>query len=721
MVTPPALQFGRRDRPFRVALAAVALAAGVAVFFVGTELFPHLSSNHDEGVYLQQAELLLDGQLAMYSPIPEAVHPWFFVQDGARLYPKYTPVAAALFAPGVAVGVPRLVPALIAVANVALLGLLVREGFGRSTAVVAAVLLAASPLFLLNGALFLSYAPTTALNLCFALAYVRATRAEGGRRRRYALLAGTAIGVAFWARPFTAVLFALPFVGHALATLVRTGWSAEQYDPRSLLAAPAVERSLLVAVPGLAFVGIALSYNHVVTGSALVFPYQAFAPQDGPGFGVRSILGYERHYTPALALETNALVLWRLATRWTVAPPLGTLAAGLGLGVTAARLRGRVSLPAVDGLSDHGIRLLLAGVALSVAVGNVFFWGNLNLLAALGDPTDGLISLIGPFYHFDLLAPLSAFGAFGLVVAWRRLRAAVSTYTGPRGARVALAAVLLVGVAGGAVAQADALAGPVERNEPYTERYERAYAPFENRTFERAVVFVPDPYGDWLNHPFQSLRNDPDFDGPALYAIDEDAATRFAVLDTYPDRQPYRYVVRGEWTPEVNERDPVDATVEPLAVRSAERFRVETTVGVVGTAESATVRLSGPEGAINYGVTNVSGETTTVEWLVERGRARATGDGLESYSEQRWITYRDADELALAVTYTQPGGSTVTYRQQLSVETTTDEVRVLWPPKTTICRLVADCGTAGAYVPGSDDYVTGVSLNTTLSPADHSP
>jgi len=704
------------DRRFRFALAALSLTAGVAVFLVGHELFPHLSSNHDEGVYLQQAELLLDGRLAMYSSVPEAVRPWFFVQDGTRLYPKYTPVAAALFAPGVALGAPRLVLAVVAAANAGLVGLVTAEAFDRPTALVAAVLLATAPLFLLNSPLFLSYAPTTAFNLLFAVAYVRAARASTTRRRRYALLAGTAIGIAFWMRPFTAVVFALPFVCHALVTLARTVRALDRFGPRALLGRPAIERSLLVAAPGLAFVALALLYNHAVTGSALVFPYQAFAPQDGPGFGVRSILGYERTYTPMLALEANGLVLWRLATRWTVAPPLGTVAAGLGVGIALARARGAVSWPSVADLSDHGVRLLLVGIAVAVVVGNVFFWGNLNLLAALDDPTDGLISLMGPFYHFDLLVPLSAFGAFGLVTTWRRLRRVARARVGRRGARVGLAVVLVAGIAAGGVAQADALAGPIERNEPYTERYERAYAPFENRTFERAVVFVPDPYGDWLNHPFQSLRNDPDLDGSVVYAIDEDAATRFAVLDAYPDRKPHRYAIRGEWTAEVTERDPVDAAVEPLSVRSAERFRIRTTVGVVGGAESASVRLAGPEGAINYGVTNVTGETRTVEWVVERGRARATGGGLERYSDARWITYSDAEELALEITFTQPGGSTVTYRQEVSTAVTTDEVRVIWPPRTSVCPLVTDCGAAGTYLPGRDGYVTGVSLNTTITP-----
>ena len=705
------------DRQYRLALLTLAAVAGVTVLFISTELFPHHSSNHDEGVYLQQAALLLDGQFAMYSPVPEAVQPWFFIQDGARLYPKYTPVTAALFAPGLAIGFPRLVLALVAAANVALCVLLTTEATGRRTGLLAGGLFAAAPLFLLNSALFLSYAPTTAFNLAFALGYVRAVRANNATsRRRYAVAAGTAIGIAFWARPFTAVLFAAPFVCHALVTMALAARDAPRLKPRTLVGTPAVTRSCTVAAFGLVFVALALAYNHVMTGSALVFPYQALAPQDGPGFGYREILGYDRTYTPALALEANALVLWRLLTRWAVAPPLGPLAAGLGLGVAAVRVRrSAVSpVPSPDTVSDHGVRALLAGVGIAVVVGNVYFWGNLNVLAALDEPTDGLISLIGPFYHFDLLVPLAAFGALGIVAASDWLRARLSLRYDPTVARVGLATLLVVATAGGVAAQADALAGPVERNQPYTERYERAYEPFEDRTFENAVVFVPDPYGPWLNHPFQSLRNDPDFDGPVVYALQRDADSRFAVVDAYPDRQLHRYVVRGEWTPQVSEREPVDAAIEPLTVRRAERFRVATRVGVVANAESATVRLSGADGTATYGISDLSRDTRTVEWVIEPGRARV--DGLQRYSDNRWITYQGREELTLSITFTQPGGSTVTYNQHLTTETEGDTLRVVWPPRESVCRLVPDCGTRGAYIPGLDEYVAGVSLNSSIAP-----
>ena len=49
----------RRERPLA---ALIAVLAGVAVFLIATEVFPYHSSNHDEGVYLQQASMLLEGQ-----------------------------------------------------------------------------------------------------------------------------------------------------------------------------------------------------------------------------------------------------------------------------------------------------------------------------------------------------------------------------------------------------------------------------------------------------------------------------------------------------------------------------------------------------------------------------------------------------------------------------------------------------------------------------------
>jgi hypothetical protein len=278
-------------RPADVALAVIALFVGGLVLSVAHELFPYHSLNHDEGVYLQQAAMLLEGKLALEPPVPEAVRPWFFVSEGGRMYPKYAPVAALLFAPGLALGVPRVGLAVIAATSVALVGLLGREAFDDRVGLVAAALVATAPLFVLSSAVFLSYAPTTALNLLFALAYVRAVRRES---LRYAGIAGLAVGLAFFSRPFTAVLFALPFICHAVVTHARV-WRRRVTGPGDTGQLdgdpapsghrdpwPVTRRLLTVAALGTVFVGVALVYNWVVTGDPLVFPYQAFAPETAP-------------------------------------------------------------------------------------------------------------------------------------------------------------------------------------------------------------------------------------------------------------------------------------------------------------------------------------------------------------------------------------------------------------------------------------------------------
>ena len=71
-------------RRARLAVAVLALAAAVAAFLVGHRVFPHLTTNHDEAVYLQQAAMLLDGRLFLQPPAETAFRPWFFVRSEER-------------------------------------------------------------------------------------------------------------------------------------------------------------------------------------------------------------------------------------------------------------------------------------------------------------------------------------------------------------------------------------------------------------------------------------------------------------------------------------------------------------------------------------------------------------------------------------------------------------------------------------------------------------
>ena len=708
----------RLRRADRITLAAafVAAATGVLTFLIAATVFRYHSVNHDESVYLMQAALLLSGQLEIHAgALADAVHPWFFIEDGGRLYPKYNPVPAGMYAVSMALfGEPRVTLAAVAAGNETLVYLLGSTVFDRRVGLAAAVCFAASPMVLVTGSVFLPYAPTTFLNLLFAVAYLRGVR---DRSLPLAGLAGLAVGLAFFARPYTAVLFAAPFILHAVVRVTTSLRRAGIFP----LSGP-VRRHGLTALLGTLFVGVTLAYNLRLTGSPLTFPYQAFAPMDGPGFGERRILGHSVEYTPELALRSNGYALWYLATRWVVAGPLGTLLALAGGGVAARRWlsgrrtvdaadepdeRVRASEPPADRRFERTAGLLLAGVVVTVVVGNLFFWGTNNLLATFADPTDGLVAGFGPFYHFDLLVPVSIFGGLAVVTGVQRLsrlRVRLASRITPERARAVVVAVAALLILGGALGAAVAVEAPLDRHTSPADKYETAYEPIESASFEDDLVFVPTPYGDWLHHPFQPLRNDPGLDGPVVYALDRDPAEDFTVIDAYPDRDLRRYAYQGTWTPDPNRR--VTPTLESLDVRNGARIDAETTVGVPDRVQRAVVRLEAVEGeppgtgervVAEYDVRDPDG-SLTVDWSLTPAGARLVG------APNTTVPFAaGGDEVVVTVTLVDPAGSTFTYRQEATVRESDGDIEAVWPPERSVCRLTTECGTAGTYIPDDPD------------------
>ncbi len=697
----------RRDRS--VVLAGVlAVIAGAAVFVVATDVFPYHSVNDDEGVYLLQSAMLLEGQVFLRPHLPaEAVRPWFFVlqesPSGVRLLPKYSPVAAAVFALGRLLGDPRYALAFVAAGNAALVSWLGTAAFDRRTGLLAAGALVASPMFLLTSAVFLPYAPTTLLNLGFAAGYVAAGRRES---RRLAALAGASLGLAVFSRPYTAILFATPFVVHALYTLVRD-WN----DGRGRAT---VLRYAVLAVPALGGVALSLSYNAVTTGDPFVFPYEAFAPRDGLGFGRRALLEYERVYTPALALETTRRVVGSLLIEWTVAGPVGTALAGVGLAAgfltddgTSTTADGEAATDRPErkrGVSDRELRAVLAGLFPVVVAGNAYFWGILNGL------TNGLFDLLGPYYYFDLLAPLSVFAAAAVVVGWDRLGAAARDRFGTRGGRVVLAVLLVTAIPVVGVVEASVLADPVAANQARTETLATTYEPVREASLDHAVVFTPDTYGDWQAHPFQYLRNDPGFDGDVVYATEGPPARDFAVLDATADRAPYRLTYRGDWNGALG---PVTPRLEPLRVVAGDRVDARTRVGVPNGTTAARVRVETDAGYRRYAVPGPvrAGETLTVRWSVGPDAVRART--LDAAGGPGATLPPNASSVDLVVTFVDRTGTSLSYRQTVTVERTGGQVRAVWPPETRVCRFTTDCGREGAWVGPRGEYLGGVSVSTT--------
>nr|WP_117591803.1 glycosyltransferase family 39 protein [Haloprofundus halophilus] len=692
-----------RRRGFALGTLALSLLAAAVVGWLATDLFAYHSVNDDEAVYLTQAAMLLEGRLFLRpGALAEVVRPWFFVVDDGgetlRMYGKYSPAVPAIFALSRAL-TGGYVAALVAVAAgiVALVAVLGRMAFDERVGLLAGAFVLASPLFLFTSSVYLAYAPTTLLNLCFAVAYVRASRIGS---RRWALVSGVAVGAAFFARQFTAVLFAAPFIVHSLAVLSRALGTDRLRET--------LVRTAAVSVPGLAFVALTLGYNAAVTGDPLLFPYEAFAPRDGLGFGEREILGYVVDYTPELAVAVAVEALSMLFTDWVAVGSAGALLAAVGVGVAALRWRraGAPVAPKSTALSVHGVRALLLGVAVSVVVGNLYFWGTHNGLA------NGLVDLLGPYYHFDLLVPFGVFAAAGVVAVADAAADAVEKRRNRRTARVALACLLLVSAPVVAAAEASVVADPYEENRLRTDNFETTYEPFERAEFDRALVFVPSPYGDWQNHPFQYLRNDPGFDGDVVYALDDGPDRDFQTLAAVENRTLYRFTYRGTWTGAV---EPVDPELQRLELLRGERIDGETTVGVPSGATRVSVRVETKRGYARYSVGGFAeGDAVAVEWTV-------TPDGVRVANLDR--TGGDADgppvplpsgasELDLVVRFAGTAGESVTYRQELTVDRDGDEVRALWPPETRVCRLRTECGREGTWVGPDGDYLDGVSVAT---------
>ncbi|NHX36101.1 MULTISPECIES: DUF7846 domain-containing protein [Halolamina] len=697
----------RLDRG-RVAILLLGLVAAVVSFLVATRVFPYHSLNHDEGVYLQQAELLLSGRLFLRPPVDGPFRPWFFVESAQGLYSKYQPVPAAAFALGRVLGGYPIALAGISAGVVGGTAALARELYDWRVGVVAGVLVLASPLFLVQSGVYLPYALTAALELCFAVAYLRGERTES---RRSAAVAGGAIALAFFARPYTAVLFASPFILHAVGTLARSGaWRAPvaqvgearfgpiDDDQRALFG-----RRLATAGLGIAGVLAALGYNVLVTGEPLVFPYQAFAPHDGIGFGHREILGHEETYTLELGIESNRRVLTQLFTDWVAMGVVGAGLAAAGVLATAgSAIRGRVR-DATDRASTALVarRAIVAGMFVSIAAGNVAFWGNFNILGALGVEDDGLIHSLGPYYHYDLLVPTAVFGAVAAVWAADRLGSVAEPRLPDRLTAGRIAVAVLVVAAGVAAPVAVATAErPLEHNTGISEELAAAYEPFEaeggisagnaalggNQTDERTLTFLPPVYGPWLNHPFQAVRNDPDFDGPSLYAIGD--YDELDVAAANPEHDLRRYVIRGPWNPVDGES--VTAELRPVERVSGESVRLDAAVGVPEAAESVSIRVGGDAGE-TYAAADASEGTLGVMLTVNESTARLAGEGID---EPGTFAVGDRDELTLTV-FVSTGPSTgFSYQLVFPVDTSGEEVRALSPTKER-CPVPDRCVPAG--------------------------
>lgn len=249
-----------------VVIAIVLASFGTTAFIINSygSGMPHVP---DEQSYLFQAKVLAAGRLAV--PPPAVVEPFGIgvpplvgVNDGkwASVYPFGHPLMLAV---GERFGLVSYVPPLVGAACVLLVFLLGRRLYGTRVGVLAAILLAASPFFLMNASNFMSH-NTTAFYLLMSL-FLLAT----ADRRPWVMtaLSGVFLGLVFASRPLTGVALVPPF---ALFLAVPLVWPGRRVDT--------VKRGLVFAAAGFAMLLLYWAYRYGTTGD----PFYVEPIQGGP-------------------------------------------------------------------------------------------------------------------------------------------------------------------------------------------------------------------------------------------------------------------------------------------------------------------------------------------------------------------------------------------------------------------------------------------------------
>lgn len=259
--------------PWLLALTFAGGAFAIAVYLntVYLDRMPHVQ---DSVAYVFQAKIFVSGRLAAPPPpVADAfdfeIPPFMVVSDGkwASVYPFGHPLALAV---GARLGAMWLVPPLLGGATVLMVFALGRKLYGVRVGLLAALLLAVSPFFLMTASNFMSH-NTAAFYLVGALL---ALALSDRRPFLFGCLAGLAFGLLFNTRPLDAVAF-VPTFG---LLLLGDAW------PRAKRRA-GVQRLAGVALGGLLMALAYLGYNWATTGDPLTSGFAASSYNISLGFG----------------------------------------------------------------------------------------------------------------------------------------------------------------------------------------------------------------------------------------------------------------------------------------------------------------------------------------------------------------------------------------------------------------------------------------------------
>lgn len=292
---------------------ALALFSFAMTALISRAVFDRLPHLEDEMAYVFQAQVFARGEIIQAAPEPAQPF-WrpFVLTNGGLRFSKYTPGWSAWLALGVNMGQMWVINAFFAMLTVALIYRLGRAVFNRDVGLIAAALLAFSPIALLLSGTLMGHTAALFFVVLFAYAYWRF--AERVPTLRWGVVAGFALGMLVMNRPLSAIAVSVPFIVWSVIRLAQSVFSGGMPSfwrtLKPLLALSVVTVILSLSVP---------IYNTMATGDPFTNLYTLVWDYDKVGFGegygrsgAHSILRGVQYARYDLSLLAADLFGWQL-------------------------------------------------------------------------------------------------------------------------------------------------------------------------------------------------------------------------------------------------------------------------------------------------------------------------------------------------------------------------------------------------------------------------
>jgi hypothetical protein len=252
----------------------VCICSVVAASAISRDIFENIPHLEDEYAYVWQAEVAARGEITR--PIPDCPRcflvPFIVDYDGHR-FGKYQLPWPVMLSFGIRLGLRYLVNPLLAGLSVWLMYLLTRKLRDKFTGLIAAILLAASPFFLINASTLLSHTFSLFLTLVFFISWLDVFRKNCEVPAWLPIAtAGLSLGLLFLSRPLTAIGVSFPIILHGFILMIK---GDNQY--RKL--------ALIIGLIVISLLPIHFLWQYALTGDPLLNPYTIVWPYDTIGFG----------------------------------------------------------------------------------------------------------------------------------------------------------------------------------------------------------------------------------------------------------------------------------------------------------------------------------------------------------------------------------------------------------------------------------------------------